>query len=245
MGFMDVRVVIVTGASRGLGRVIALQFGSRGDRVVVNYLKSETEAGAAAEAIRHSGGEAFTVRADVRESGDVDRLISATMERWGRVDVLVNNAGLSEDGLCIRLPEDAWKDVLTTNLKGPFLCIRAAAKVMMKQRSGHIINISSIVGVQGRPGQANYAASKAGLIGLTKAASRELGLYDIKVNAVLPGYLSTDMGEGVSDDYRQRILDENTLGRAADPTEVAGFIAYLTSMDNVSGQVFNLDSRVI
>lgn len=239
-----IRVVIVTGASRGLGQEIALQFGNRGDRIVVNYLNNEAGAGTVAEAIVRSGGEAFTARADVRDSGDVIRLMTRTTERWGRVDVLVNNAGLTMDGLCIRMPDGDWDDVINTNLKGPFLCIRAAAKVMMKQRSGHIINISSIVGVQGREGQANYSASKAGLIGLTKSAARELGRYNIKVNAVLPGYLSTDMGGGVPDDIRQRILQQNALGRMSDPQEVAGFIDQLASMDNVSGQVFNLDSRV-
>ncbi len=239
----DKRVVIITGASRGLGREIALRFGRAGDRVVVNYLSSGREAESVAGMISRSGGEAVPFRADVRAAADVERLLASTMEQWGRVDVLVNNAGLTRDGLCIRMPEQDWDEVMSANLKGPFLCIRAVARVMMKQRTGHIINISSIAGAQGREGQANYAASKAGLSGLTKAAAKELGRFNIKVNAVLPGYLPTDMGTEIPDPVRNRIVKENALERASDPGEVADFIHHLASMNNVSGQVFNLDSR--
>jgi 3-oxoacyl-[acyl-carrier protein] reductase len=239
------KVVIVTGASRGLGKVIALAFGRAGCRVVVNFLKQEQEAGEVAEEIARSGGEAIPFRANVSSSADVELLVAGTVERWGRVDVLVNNAGLTRDCLCVRMPEQDWDDVINTNLTGPFLCVRAAAKAMMKQRAGHVINISSIVGAQGREGQANYSAAKAGLIGLTKAAAKELGRFNIKVNAVLPGWLPTDMGEEISESIRSRILAENTLGRISDPKEVADFIVHLASTSNVSGQVFNLDSRVL
>lgn len=245
MAHPDIRVVIVTGASRGLGRETALRFGGTAHRVAVTYLNHEAGAGEVVDRIEQSGGEAVAVRADVRNAMDVDSLVSQVLGRWGRVDVLVNNAGLARDGLCIRMDEEDWDDVIGTNLRGPFLCIRAAAKAMMKQREGHIINISSIVGVQGREGQANYAASKAGLIGLTRTAAKELGRFNIKVNAVLPGYLPTDMGAELSDSIRDRILKENALGRVSDPKEVAEFIAHLSAMNNVSGQVFNLDSRVI
>ena len=161
------------------------------------------------------------------------------------MDVLINNAGLTKDGLLVRMSEQDWDDVLDTNLTGPFHCMRSAGEAMMKQGAGHIINIGSIVGVQGREGQANYSASKSGLIGLTKAAAREWGPYNIKVNAVLPGYLPTDMGAAASDAVRERVVKENALGRVSAPTEVAEFIYRLSLMNNVSGQMFNLDSRVL
>ena len=152
---------------------------------------------------------------------------------------------MTKDGILLRMTEEDWDDVVDTNLSGPFHCIRAAAHQMSKQRSGHIINISSIVGLQGRQGQANYSSAKAGLIGLTKASAKELGSFNIKVNVVLPGYLPTDMGNSISNVVHDRILKENSLGKASDPREVADFIYHLTLMNNVSGQVFNLDSRIV
>jgi 3-oxoacyl-[acyl-carrier protein] reductase len=242
---MDKPVVIITGASRGLGREIALRFGRAGHRVVVNYLSRDDEADAVCGEINRHGGEAEAVRADVRIADHVDSLVRQTVDLWGRVDVLVNNAGLTRDGLALRMSEKDWDDVMATNLSGPFHSIRSVSKVMMKQRSGHIVNISSITGVQGREGQANYSAAKAGLIGLTKTAAKELGRFNIKVNAVLPGYLPTEMGKQVSDNIQERVLAENALGRISDPVEVADFIFHLTTMQNVSGQVFNLDSRIL
>jgi 3-oxoacyl-[acyl-carrier protein] reductase len=239
------RVVIVTGASRGLGREIALKFGKTADRIVVNYVSHEQDAAAVVDEILRVGGEAVSYRADVRNAGEAETMIDKTAARWGGLDVLVNNAGITKDRLMLRLPEQDWDSVLDTNLTGAFHCIRAASRIMSGQRKGHIVNISSIVGVQGRAGQAPYAASKAGLIGLTKAAARELGGFNIKVNAVLPGFLSTEMAEKVSDAIHERILQENALNRVSDPREVAEFIHYLSRMNNVSGQIFNLDSRII
>jgi 3-oxoacyl-[acyl-carrier protein] reductase len=239
------RVVIVTGASRGLGRTIAVTFGKAGDRVMVNYVSREQDARAVVSEITLFGGEAAPFKADVGIADEVNALVNEAVKRWGAVDVLVNNAGITRDRLMPRLAEQDWDGVLATNLKGAFHGIRAASRLMSKQRQGHIINISSLVGVRGREGQAHYAASKAGLIGLTKTAARELGRFNIKVNAVLPGYLSTDMGEKVSHAVREQALKENVLGRIADPQEVAEFIFYLSRMNNVSGQVLNLDSRII
>jgi 3-oxoacyl-[acyl-carrier protein] reductase len=239
------RVVIVTGASRGLGRQIALRFGKAGDRIVVNFLRNEGSAREVAEEIARTGGEAFSFQADVRVSSVVEALVAGTIRRWGAVDVLVNNAGLTKDGLLLRMAEASWDDVIASNLTGPFHCIRAAAASMMKQRSGQIISIGSIVWIQGREGQANYSASKAGLVGLTRACARELGPYNIKVNAVLPGFLSTDMGKKASDAVLERVRRENALGRPSDPVEVAEFVYRLSLMANVSGQTFNLDSRII
>ncbi len=239
------RVVVVTGASRGLGREIALRFGRAADRVVVNYLSRQQEASAAADAVVRAGGEVFLYQADVRAASEVDCMAKSITERWGTIDVLVNNAGLTKDGLLVRLSEQDWDDVIDTNLKGALNCMRAVSKIMMKRRCGHIINISSIVGIQGRAGQANYASSKAGLIALTKTAAREFGRFNIKVNAVLPGYIPTGMGGNILSTVRERVINENALGRVSEPEEVADFIYHLSSMKNVSGQVFNLDSRVV
>ena len=239
------RVVIVTGASRGLGREIALQFGASGCRVVVNYREREGDARMVAEDIRRRGGDAIAVRADVRKPDEVDPMIDEALQRWGSVDVLVNNAGMTRDALAVSMDEADWDSVMDVNLKGPFLCMRSVARAMMKQRSGHIISIASIAGARGREGQANYAASKAGLIGLTKAAAKELGRSNIQVNCVLPGYLPTDMGAAAPESVIARVLAETTLGRTSNAAEVAAFLLHVSLMKNVSGQVFNLDSRVL
>ncbi len=242
---MAKRTVLVTGASRGLGREIALCFGREGARVVVNFLQNEDEAEAVANTIRSSGAEALAVRADVRDRAQAEVMIARVRDLWGAVDVLVNNAGVTRDGLAPRMSEEDWDSVIDTNLKGAFVCLRAVSRMMMERRSGSIISIASISGVQGREGQINYSAAKAGLIGLTKAAARELGRFNVKVNAVLPGYLATDMGSGLSSSITARIKKENTLGRSTTAREVAGFIHQLSLMENVSGQLFNLDSRVL
>lgn len=239
------RVVIVTGASRGLGKELALRFGKSGDRVVVNYLSREQAAAAVVAEITKNGGEAFAARADIRHSSEVEDMVGKAVSRWGGVDVLVNNAGVVQDGLLLRMPEQGWDEVVGTNLTGPFFCIRAVSRFMMERRSGHIISIASIVGAQGRAGQANYASAKAGLIGLTKACAREFGEYGICVNTVLPGYLGTEMGQSVSAGILERVLTENVLHRLSDPAETADFIHHLSKMRNTSGQVFNLDSRIL
>ena len=238
------RVIIVTGSSRGLGRDLARVFGAAGDRVVVNYVSDKQGAFATADEILRSGGEAVVCNADVRKGQDVEAMADEALKHWGRIDVLINNAGTTKDSLLVRMAESDWDAVLDTNLKGPFHSIRSVSRVMMKQKSGHIINIASIVGIQGREGQGNYSASKAGLIGLTKASAKELGRFNIKVNAVLPGYIPTDMGKQASDLIKERVMRENALNRVSDPVEVARFVHHLSLMENVSGQVFNLDSRI-
>lgn len=240
------RTILITGGSRGLGRAAAERFGAAGDRVAVCYLTGEHEAAETVAWIVGRGGDAFAHRADVRSAMDTDGLVAAVLDRWGSLDILVNSAGIASDGLALRMSETDWDSVLATNLKGPFLCIRAAAKVMVKQRSGHIINISSLSGLQGREGQVNYSASKAGLIGLTKSLARELGPRSIQVNAVLPGFLPTDMvAAAPAGPVRERAVNENVLGRTSDLAEVSEFLYRLSLMRNVSGQVFNLDSRVL
>jgi len=239
------RVAIITGASRGLGREIALRFGLAGWRVLVNYLSGVEAAETLAGDITSSGGEAFAFRADVSDYAQVQAMVAETLSRFGRVDLLVNNAGTAWPGLLVKLREDDWDKTLDVNLKGAFNTVKAVSKTMMMQRAGHIINVSSILGIRGRAGQAAYCASKAGLIGLTKAIAVELAPRNIQVNAVLPGYMLTDMGTGASAGYRDEALSDNLLKRFSEPAEVADFIYHLSGMKAVSGQVFNLDSRII
>jgi 3-oxoacyl-[acyl-carrier protein] reductase len=245
MAVQDNRVIIVTGASRGLGRTIALRFGLAGARIVVNYRERHQDAVAVVDRITEQGGQALSHQADVRQGAVVDAMIDATMKQWGTVDVLVNNAGITRDGLAVRMSEQEWDDVLSTNLTGPFHCIRAVSRAMMRQRSGHIISLASLTGLQGRAGQANYSAAKAGLVGLTRSTAKELGRFNIKANAVLPGLLATEMGSSVSGAALDRIIEENSLGRSSTQEEVADFIYHLSLMQHVSGQVFNLDSRIL
>lgn len=245
MAGRDNRVIIVTGASRGLGREIALRFGRAGDRIVVNYREQEHDALDVVQEVRKLGGEAVAFRADVSHADEVEAMVRDALGMWGSVDVLVNNAGISRDSLALSMSEENWDNVLSTNLTGSFHCIRAVSGAMMRQRSGHIISISSISGVQGRAGQANYAASKAGLIGLTREAAKELGRFNVKANTVLPGFLATEMGNSMPESVRCRIIEENTLGRSSGQEEVVEFIYHLSLMQYVSGQVFNLDSRQV
>lgn len=239
------KTAIITGASRGIGKTIALRFGRNGERVLVNYREKEEEARAVVEQINSAGGKAIDFKADVRDAGKVKEMVDLVIKEWGRVDILINNAAIVNDRLLIKISPQDWDEVIDTNLKGPFNMIREVSKAMMKQKEGYIINISSISGSKGRVGQASYSASKAGLIGLTKAVAMELGRYNIKVNAILPGLLLTDMVEGSGLQIKDMVLKGNVLGRLSDINSVAEFIYDLTEMDSVSGQVFNLDSRII
>ncbi|HEX9860373.1 MAG TPA: 3-oxoacyl-ACP reductase family protein [Nitrospirota bacterium] len=239
------KAVLITGGSRGLGREVALTFGRAGWGVVVNYITNDLAADDVSKAIGASGGEALMFNADVSVYPEVERMVKAAIERFGRIDVLVNNAGIVRAGLIAKLTEQDWDLSMDTNLKGAFNTTRAVSRIMMKQRAGHIINIASILGVRGKAGQAAYSASKAGLIGLTKATAVELAPRGIQANAVIPGYMLTGMGAGASQKARDEALSDNLLKRFNDPDEVAGFIFHLAGMKSVSGQVFNLDSRMM
>ena len=212
--------------------------------MVVNFKERKQEAEKVAQTISQSGGRAIVYQADVRRRESVGQMVEDVLGQWSRIDLLINNAGITRDDLLIKMDEVFWDEILDTNLKGSFHCIQAVAKGMIRQKSGHVINIASLVGLQGAIGQAAYSASKAGLIGLTIAAARELGPLGIQVNAILPGLLPTEMGLNLSRDKRKKIIEANSLGRSTTMEDVADFVFNLSSNASISGQIFNLDSRI-
>jgi 3-oxoacyl-[acyl-carrier protein] reductase len=237
-------VAVVTGASRGLGRLIALRLGADGYRVVVHYHRADAAAARVCRTIRRAGGDAMAIRADLREPHAASTLVSDVLSAWHRLDLLVHNAGVTHDGLLLRMPAAAWHDVIATHLTGGFHLIQSAARVMVEQRCGQIVTIGSIAGLLGRAGQANYAAAKAGLIALTKSAAREWAPHNIRANCVLPGYLPVGMGRRLPTAQRQRLRGDALLGHGS-VREVADWIVALAATGRVSGQVFNLDSRMV
>ncbi len=238
-------VVLVTGSSRGLGKQIALAFGRTGARVAVHCRQECKKAEEVASAVRDARGEARVFGADVRDPLQVQTLIKAVHKTWGRLDVLINNAGLTRDKTLLKMSEDEWKDVIDTNLSGAFWCLKSAATLMVRQKSGCIINIGSLIGVRGGFGCCNYAASKGGLLALTKSAARELGSFGVRVHAVLPGFHPTDMGLSVWEKSSEKIVQEHVLGRLTDVFELAEFVVRLASFKSISGQILHFDSRVI
>jgi 3-oxoacyl-[acyl-carrier protein] reductase len=239
------RVVVITGASGGLGREIAMLFSQHGDRIVLHYHSGRQQAEEIALKIRAHGSQAMIHQADIRNRQAVQEMATTVVKEWGKIDLWINNAGTTHDRLMDRIKPGEWEQVITTNLHGAFYGVQEAARVMAHQTQGHIINISSLVGYRGAVGQAAYSASKAGLVGLTKAAARELGQFNIQVNAVLPGYLPTPMTRKLSQKRSLQIVEENVLGRTSHFGEVCRFIHHLSLMKHVSGQVFNLDSRIL
>lgn len=237
------KVAVVTGSSRGIGAAIARRLAGEGARVVLNCHASVEAAEAVAAEIRQAGGEALVVAADVSRSEEAQRLIQATTAQWDRVDILVNNAGVTRDGLLMTMKEADWDAVLNTNLKSVFHCCKAVTRAMLRQRSGRIINITSVVGIVGQAGQTNYAASKAGIIGFTKSLARELGSRGITVNCVAPGYIPTALTDVLSEEMRQAILEQTPLQRLGQPEEVAAAVAFLASDEAafITGHVLNVD----
>lgn len=239
------QVAIVTGASRGIGRAVALAFAAEGANVAVNYASSSTAAEEVVAEITGAGGNAVALQADVSKADQVDALVNAVMEKWSRVDILVNNAGITRDTLLLRMKPEDWQAVIDLNLTGVFLCTRAASKIMLKQRSGRIINISSVAGQMGNPGQANYSAAKAGVIGFTKTVAKELASRGITVNAVAPGFIATDMTSNLKS---EEILKFIPLGRYGQPEEIAGMVRFLAadaSAAYITGQVVNVDGGMV
>ncbi|MCR4426962.1 MAG: 3-oxoacyl-[acyl-carrier-protein] reductase [Firmicutes bacterium] len=238
------KTAIVTGGARGIGRAIALRLGREGASVAVNYFSSSEEsASALAKEIEASGGCAMVVPGDVTSESDVRSLFDKVMSAWGRVDILVNNAGITRDGLAVRMSSEDFTRVLDVNLLGTFHCSRQAAQIMLRQRGGRIINISSVVGITGNPGQANYAASKAGIIGLTKSLALELASRGITVNAVAPGFIVTDMTSALDSAVREGYLARIPMRKLGEPDDVAGVVSFLASDDSayITGQVIQVD----
>lgn len=240
------RVAIVTGGSRGIGRAIVEALAAQGAKVAVNYASSSGAADEAVAAIASAGGEAIAVQADVSQADQVDNLIKTVMDKWGRVDILVNNAGITRDTLLMRMKPADWQAVIDLNLSGVFLCTRAVTKIMLKQKSGRIVNIASVAGQMGNPGQANYSAAKAGVIGFTKTIAKELASRGITVNAVAPGFIATDMTKDLKG--TEELLKYIPLGRFGQPEEVAGLVRFLTAdpaAAYITGQVMNVDGGMV
>ncbi|MEH6940487.1 3-oxoacyl-[acyl-carrier-protein] reductase [Bacillus sp. JJ722] len=241
------QVALVTGASRGLGRAIALELASQGASVIVNYAGSEDKAKAVVEEIKALGQQAIAVRCNVANSEEVASMVKTAVEEFGKIDILVNNAGVTRDNLLMRMKEEEWDTVLDTNLKGVFLCTKSVTRPMMKQRKGRIINVASVVGVVGNAGQANYVAAKAGVIGLTKTTARELAPRGITVNAIAPGFITTDMTDQLPDEVRTGLLSQIPLARFGQPEDIAKVVSFLASSDSayMTGQTLCVDGGMV
>lgn len=243
---LDGKTAIVTGAGRGgrgIGAAIAIALASAGADVVITARTNIADAEAVADAVNALGRKGYALTCDVSDAVSVEAMVQKSHELLGRVDILVNNAGITKDGLLLRMDESAWDTVLDTNLKGTFLCSRAASKIMLKQKSGRIINITSIMGQIGNPGQANYSASKAGMIGFTRTVARELGSRGITVNAVAPGFIKTQMTDDMTETARAEILKKVPLARLGTPDDVGAAVAFLASdaASYITGQVLTVD----
>jgi len=244
---LEDRVAIVTGSARGIGRQIALELARQGCRVVINYRVSAAKAESVRDIIQREGHEAIAVRADVSDPAQAQHLVESALQSFGTVDILVNNAGISRDNLLLRMSEEDWDAVLNTNLKGAFNCCKAVQRTLLRKRSGRIINVSSVVGITGNAGQANYAAAKAGLIGMTKSLAKELGARNITVNAVAPGFIDTEMTARLPKDVVAKALAQIPLGRLGRVEDVAALVTFLASdrAGYITGQVFRIDGGII
>lgn len=234
---------LVTGASRGIGRSIALQLADEGYNVAVNYAGSKDKADAVVEEIKAKGVDSFAIQANVANGDEVKAMIKDVVNQFGSVDVLVNNAGITRDNLLMRMKEQEWDDVIDTNLKGVFNCIQKVTPQMLRQRSGAIINLSSVVGAVGNPGQTNYVATKAGVIGMTKSVARELASRSITVNAVAPGFIVSDMTDALSDELKEQMLDQIPLARFGEDKDIANTVAFLASdkAKYITGQTIHVN----
>lgn len=241
------KIAIVTGSSKGIGAAIALRLAKAGADIAVNYNRDQAGAEAVVRQIEAMGRKAKAYKSDVAQAVEVEQMMEAVIADFGRIDILVNNAGITRDTLLVRMKEEDWDQVLDTNLKSMFLCTKTVAKPMMKQRSGKIINITSVIGLIGNPGQANYAAAKAGVIGFTQTVAKELGSRGIHVNAIAPGFIISLMTEQLPEDLKTKMLSSIPLGRFGKPEDVADLALFLASdqSDYITGQVFNVDGGMV
>lgn len=242
------KVAVITGSSRGIGKACALRFAEAGARVVINYRTHAADALAVqTEILERTGQESLCIQADVAVLSDVQRMFDQVMQHWGQVDILVNNAGIYRDSLLLRMKEEDWLDVLHTNLNSLFYCTKTAAKIMLRQKSGRIVNIASVVGLIGNEGQANYATAKAGILGFTKTLARELAPRHIAVNAVAPGYIDSEMTEGLSDSVRADVMRKIPYQRFGECSEVAEVVLFLSSdrCRYLTGQTLNVDGGMV
>ncbi|WP_053219700.1 3-oxoacyl-[acyl-carrier-protein] reductase [Virgibacillus senegalensis] len=241
------KAALVTGASRGIGKAIALELAKQGAKVAVNFAGNEAKAQEVVEEIERLGGEALKIKANVSEEAEVKQMIKQVVESLGSLDILVNNAGITRDNLLMRMKEEEFDQVIDTNLKGVFLCTKGVTRQMMKQKSGRIINIASVVGVSGNPGQANYVAAKAGVIGLTKSTAKELASRNILVNAVAPGFIETDMTDQLTDEQRQGMQELIPLAKLGNGEDVAKVVRFLASEDAnyITGQTIHVDGGMV
>jgi 3-oxoacyl-[acyl-carrier protein] reductase len=241
------KVALVTGASRGIGRSIATTLAGAGALVVINYKSNAAAADDVVNAITAAEGRAAAIQADVSDAAEVERLFKQVLDRYGKIDILVNNAGITRDTLLLRMKEEDFDAVLQTNLRGVYLCTKSALRPMTKARGGRIINITSVVGLMGNAGQANYAAAKAGIIGFTKAVAREMASRNITVNAVAPGYIETELTGVLTETVRQAILENIPLGRLGQPQDVADLVCFLASdaAGYITGQTLTVDGGMV
>ena len=244
---LDGKVALVTGASRGIGRAIAVRLASEGAKVAINYAGNTAKAEEVKAEIEKNGGEAILVQADVSSAEAVDAMIEKVTEAFGQIDILVNNAGITRDGLLMRMKEEDFEAVINTNLKGVFYCTKAVSKLMMKKRSGRIVNMASVVGLMGNAGQANYAAAKAGVIGFSKSAAKELAARGINVNVVAPGFIAMDMTAAMTDKAKEATLAGIPLKRMGQPEDVANAVLFLVSdyASYITGQIVNVDGGMV
>lgn len=244
---LEGKAALVTGASRGIGREIALELARQGANVAVNFAGSEAKANEVVDEIKALGRDAFSIKCNVANTIEVTEMVKAAIDQFGRLDILVNNAGITRDNLLMRMKEEEWDEVIDTNLKGVFLTTKAVTRQMMKQRQGRIINLASIVGVSGNPGQANYVAAKAGVIGLTKTTAKELASRNITVNAIAPGFITTDMTDKLPEDIKAEMLKQIPLARLGEPKDIAKAAAFLASDDAayITGQTLHIDGGMV
>ena len=244
---LEGKVALVTGASRGIGRAVAIRLAKSGAKIAVNYAGNQAAAEEVKQIIEQTGGEAILVQADISNAESVDAMVAAVMEAFGRIDILVNNAGITRDTLLMRMKEADWNAVIQTNLTGVFYVTKAVSKIMMKQRYGKIVNMSSVVGLMGNAGQANYAAAKAGVIGFTKSMAKELAARNITVNAIAPGFIATDMTAVLSDKVKEDLATKIPMGRLGEADDIASAVLFLVSdsANYITGQTLNVDGGMV